>query len=401
MASSYTSGELIDRARADTGLHEFGSGHFEVFLDALCVDLGSGMLSEFGRDFLARLAVRNLKSRLRFMDALRANPEVRHVPIPRMVRIMGFPRSGTTLLHNLLAGVGVGRSLLRWELIEPLPPPEAATYATDPRIARVQASLEPLRGRGLEAMHWVDAADPEECPWGFLDLTGLLGRGAMSVLPAWSEAVCWEGRRHRETYEEYRWLIQLLLWRNPMPDGRILVLKSPADTARLETFAEVFPETSFVLAHRDPYRCLTSVVRVGEIITDPFLEPGCAAARTERGVRMCRRMLGDQAGAMVAAAQAMPDRLRSIDYAALMADPGTVVSEVLESLSVPCDADLARRGIAEFLAAQRAGKREKPPAQYDDYGLSHERVLAGSEFATYVETFGVSVEGERVTDPVS
>jgi len=401
MASGHTSGELIDRARADTGLHDLGSGHVEVFLDALCVDLASEMLSDFGRDFLARLAVRNLKSRLRFMDALRSNPEIARVPIPRIIRIMGFPRSGTTLLHNLLAGVGVGRSLLRWELLEPLPPPEAATYATDPRIARIQASMEPLRGGGLEAMHWVDAADPEECPWGFLDLTGLLGRGAMSVLPAWAAAVCWEGRTHRETYEEYRRLIQLLLWRNPLPEGHVLVLKSPADTARMETFAEVFPEASFVLAHRDPYRCLTSLVRVGEVITEPFLEPGYAAARTERGVGMCRRMLGDQAGAMVTATQAMPDRLRSIDYSALMADPGSAVSGVLESLSIPVDAALGRQRITRFLAAQRSGKREKPPAEYDDHGLSHDQVLADTDFATYVETFGVGVEGERVTDPVS
>ena len=196
-------------------------------------------------------------------------------------------------------------------------------------------------------------------------------------------------------------MIQLLLWRNPMPVSQVLVLKSPVDTDRMESFAEVFPEASFVLTHRDLFRCVTSAVRVGEIITDPFLAPGQATARTERGLRMTVRLLGDSAGAMVTAATTMPDRIRSIDYAELMADPGGVVRGVLESLSVPVDPDLASSRIADFLTGQRGGKRDKPPAQYDEHGLTHDGLLADPCFARYVEAFGVSVEGERVTDPVS
>ena len=30
-------------------------------------------------------------------------------------------------------------------------------------------------------MHWVEATDPEECTWGFLDLSGLIGRGIRAI----------------------------------------------------------------------------------------------------------------------------------------------------------------------------------------------------------------------------
>jgi hypothetical protein len=59
---------------------------------------------------------------------------------------MGFPRSGTTFLHNLMALHPEARALLRWELVHPVPPPEALTHATDPRIERTQRALTVLRG---------------------------------------------------------------------------------------------------------------------------------------------------------------------------------------------------------------------------------------------------------------
>ena len=70
--------------------------------------------------------------------------------------------------------------------MEPLPPPSLETYKTDPRIEKVQASIEPLRGSLLERMHWVNADEPDENAWGFIDCTGLLGRGIGPIMPTWA-----------------------------------------------------------------------------------------------------------------------------------------------------------------------------------------------------------------------
>ena len=109
-------------------------------------------------------------------QTLREHPEIASVPIPRIVYITGLERSGTTLLHNLFALHCYGRALLRWELMEPVPPPEVQTYATDARIGTVQASVDKLRGSTLEHMHWVNADEPEECVWGFIDAVSMLGQ---------------------------------------------------------------------------------------------------------------------------------------------------------------------------------------------------------------------------------
>jgi hypothetical protein len=177
--------ELIDGAIAKTGLDQLGSPHFEPYLDAWCAGLSSGRLSDAGQAFLSRQAACNIETRLRVLEAIRRNPEIEDVRLPPTVRIMGFPRSGTTFLHNLMCLHPNARALLRWELVRPLPPPDAATYTTDPRIDKVQSSLAALRGTELERMHWVEATDPEECTWGFFDLSGLMGRGVTSVMPEW------------------------------------------------------------------------------------------------------------------------------------------------------------------------------------------------------------------------
>jgi len=178
-------GAILDAAVATTGLYDFGDEWFMGPLEAWAADLEQPNLNEFGRKFLRSLVVRDLARRLRVLETLRANPEIASVPIPRIVYITGLERSGTTLLHNLLAVHRRARPLLRWELMEPVPPPDVRTYATDPRIDAVQASVDKLRGSMLERMHWVNANDPEECVWGFIDAASMLGQAAGMCMPQW------------------------------------------------------------------------------------------------------------------------------------------------------------------------------------------------------------------------
>ena len=393
-----TGQELIDGAIAKTGLDHLGSSHFERFLDAWCTDLSSGRLSESGQRFLARQAARNIETRLRVLDAIRRHPEIEEVRLPPIVRIMGFPRSGTTLLHNLMALHPRARALLRWELVHPLPPPEAASYASDPRIEQTRKALESLRGTELERMHWVEATDPEECSWGFFDLSGLLGRGVSSVAPEWVDAVIEPSVRHSETYEEYRLLIKLLLWRNPPPADGLLILKCPTDSDQIETFLDVFPEAKVVLCHRDPFRTLTSNLRIQEVICGPHLANPTTmniGAVDDRMLQIHR----DFADGMVAAAGAAPDRIASVQYATLMTDPSAAVLTAFEDLSVPADASLIKRAIARLVADQAHGRRAAPAAAYGTYGYSAAGVRADPSMDAYTEAFGVPNENERISAP--
>lgn len=400
MASGVITGqELIDGAIAKTGLSEVGSRHFERFLDAWCADLSSGRLSEAGRAFLARQAVRNLEMRLRLLETLRRHPEIEEVRLPAIIRIMGLPRSGTTFLHNLMSLHPSARALLRWELVHPLPPPDAASYTTDPRIEKVRSSLAPLRGSELERMHWVEATDPEECTWGFFDLSGLMGRGVAGAMPEWAGAVIDPSSQHHGTYEDYRRLVKLLLWRNPIPADGLLILKCPTDTDQIQTFLDVFPEAKVVLCHRDPFRTLTSNCRIQEVINRPHLA-GPNAVTTGTGDAQLMRHHREFASAMVAAAARMPDRIASVLYSDLMADPTGVVAGAFQQLGVAVDASQMKRLAARFVADQQRGHRAVPPADYHAYGYAAATVRGDPPIAAYMEAFGIPREEVRISAPI-
>lgn len=389
--------DLMDEAAAWTGLDDFGSRHFVEPLECWTADLDSRLLAEGGRAFLERLAVRNLCTRLEVTKALADHPEILEVRLPQIVLIAGFARSGTTLLHNLMSCHPGTRALLRWELMRPLPPPEAATWATDPRIASVQASIEPLRGGAVERMHWVNADEPEECPWGFYDCTGLLGRGCAGVMPQWRDYLV--RRTSRSTFDEYRRLIQLLLWKNPPPAGTVLVLKSPTTTSNLHAFAEAFPEAKYVFTHRDPYRVVVSSAAVMDAICTPFCVEGePALADDGHRDRQTLSLLSAAADAMERFSAAHAERIVHVHYPDLLADPVAAIDAAFEALALPIPAGAPER-IEAFLHRQRHGHRATPPSSYDDYGYTFDDVWAEPALASYCSTFNVRPEPKRLVEP--
>ena len=91
---------LLQKARQKTGLSDFGDDWFMGSLEAYLGALDGPQISEFGREFLARQAVKDLSRRLAIIDCLKQHPEIEGTPIPPILYITGHERSGTTLLHN-------------------------------------------------------------------------------------------------------------------------------------------------------------------------------------------------------------------------------------------------------------------------------------------------------------
>jgi hypothetical protein len=381
--------DLLRAAEARTGLSDWGDQWFRQPLAAWVEDLHSDHLNDTGRSFFTSLAVRDLCRRLEVIDTLRRHPEIDDVVIPPIVYITGTIRSGTTLFHNVMSLHGQSKALLRWELMEPIPPPERATARTDPRIARVQASIDKRRGTPLEAMHWVNADEPEECQWGFIDFVSLLAGAAGGCMLAWGEFS--DTADYTRVFENYRRLIQLLLWKNPPPEGGFLVLKAPQVATHLEAFSAVFPEARFLVTARDPYRVFASGrAMVGGIVdafvTDDFEPPD--PLPIDAVERVLRSLLDFHASS--------PELMDTISYPALVADPASAARASYAELGLPVDPDLTSR-IDAFLDAQHSGARVRPPTSLPDPGLTHDQVLARPTVAEFCDRFDVAPERTRIT----
>ena len=245
----------------------------------------------------------------------------------------------------------MARTLKRWELVDPLPPPEASSHATDPRIAEVQAQVDRMRGSYLERMHWVNADDPEECVWGFLDVNSMMGQAPTSWMPAWRASMTETDQT--PAFENYRRLVQLLLWKHPVPEGGFLVLKAPQILHHVGEFSAVFPEARFVFTHRDPFRCTVSVAVLCEALSAAFQHENVL---TNDGRRSRLALAANRAAVAsgIAFVDANPPRVTHVAYPDLVRDPARSFRLVLDDdLSGPVD---------RFLAEQRAGKRAAPPA---------------------------------------
>ena len=81
------------------------------------------------------------------------------------VFIVGLPRTGTTILHDILNQDPANRAPLTWELMFPSPPPEAAVGDDDPRVEACQAHDpdDDLQSELFKAMHPMGATLSQEC----------------------------------------------------------------------------------------------------------------------------------------------------------------------------------------------------------------------------------------------
>jgi len=383
-------------AAMKTGCGDFGDPAFEGPLLAWVRDLANPMINEFGRKFLRRLAIRDLCRRLEVLAYLREHPEILQVEIPPIVFITGAARTGSTLLHNLMATHPDCRPLLRWELMEPLPPPQSETFATDPRIESLQAAIQPLRGSRLEQMHWVDADEPDENAWGFLDCTGMLGRGVTPLMKTWARWI--EENDLTATYRDFRKLVQLLIWKCPPPPGGHLVLKCVMTTVKVAEFAEVFPEASFVLTHRDPFRSLVSSCATGDAICQGLLEapPG---PLHEDGLHGQEAFVSQKRvlRALEALSVSESDRVVNVRYADLMSDAVATTRSIYERLGMNAPEDLEGR-VVGHLREQRAGKRAAPPKKLETFGYRADAVWSDPTVIGYCKSFDVQRERSRLVD---
>src|SRR5690606_6891138 len=138
---TFTEAAILDAARAQTGLSDFGADDFRerlnVWLQSFEEDVNASALTRFN---MFQMTVRYAATRLRLEDLITRHPEILDIEIDRPIIVAGLPRSGTTHLLNLISADSRLRSLPWWEAIAPIPGPDDVPDADglDPRWTRAQ-----------------------------------------------------------------------------------------------------------------------------------------------------------------------------------------------------------------------------------------------------------------------
>ena len=248
--------KLLQTAMNNTGLSDFGENDFRqplaLLLDSLEKEADLSML---GRVIARGDLIRTLENRLGFVELFKQHPDIAEQKIERPIFVVGPPRSGTTIFHDLLVMDPDNRVPLTWETARPLPPPEAATYSSDPRIAQTQDDLDQVDKLlpDFKKMHPMGAQRAQECvTMTSHDFTSMIYLVQFFV-PSYDRWVieC----DMRSALKWHRRFLQVLQWKAP---GKRWALKSPQHLWHLQHIHREYPDALFVQTHRDPVKIVIS-----------------------------------------------------------------------------------------------------------------------------------------------
>jgi len=361
---------LLERARQRTGLSDFGpdgwQDGFEHLVAAIPLDLAG---DPDAVERIETIIVDRLVNRLRVEDwyADRAAEAAAHAVQGPLV-IIGTGRSGTTATHCLLAVDAQFRYARKWELIDPVPPPDLATERNDPRRPR-----EPLE---RNVQHIATADGPAEDR----RIHELSFHESPNVLGVPTYAKYWRTADHTSAFPYHERILRML--HSHRPPYRWL-LKSPESMYSLLPFAEHYPDARFVLTHRDPTKVIPSACSVIAEHTRMRL-PDWTPDR-EFGRDTLEHLLGGVRRAMADRDVIGDDRFIDVGQPELHADPVGVAERVYDFAGLRLD-DHVRTAMTEWSAQNRAGSRGEHRYSAEEFGLTTNEIRHA--FAEYLDRYG-------------
>ena len=246
----------IDRARKRTGMTDFGDEAFRLGLEKLCESLNEeAALSQLGRAAAYFNIVDSLCARLRILDYRKARPEIAREVVKGPLIILGLPRTGTTILYELLAQDPAHRSPVSWEVARPIPPAQEDSYLSDKRIRSVGflMSLAEKLSPGLQSVHAIGAQLPQECVYMLASNFISEQFGFMYNVPGYRDWAL-----QQDMTSAYRWHATFLQHMQVDFRRERWVLKTPPHMAYLQYLLAQYPDASLVWTHREPLTAVTS-----------------------------------------------------------------------------------------------------------------------------------------------
>ncbi len=381
--------KLLNKAQRDTGLEDFGDNSFRAPLQRLLKSLEQEAgLSLMGRMIARQDLLRLLKNRLQIVDTFKQHPEISEQRVDRPLVVVGPPRTGTTIFHDLLALDPDNRVPLSWEVAHPCPPPEALSYQSDPRIAAVQAELDQVDKLlpDFKTMHPMGAQRAQECvAFTSHEFTSMIFDVQFRV-PAYEEWI--NTADVTRMFKFHRQFLQLLQWKNP---AQRWALKSPQHLWHMRALLKEYPDACIVQTHRDPVNILVSISSL--IATLRQLASG--EVDIQDIARHYARWLatGFQHTIDLRNSGELPAKqIVDIHFRDFVTDQVGAVRRAYEHFGLQLNEDVAA-AMQAFLDDNPADKHGKHSYHFSDTGLDLDEIR--ELYRPYQEYFGIMPEEQR------
>lgn len=379
---------VLDDARRKAGLRDFGDEGFLEPLEVLVDSINrEAALNPVGHMIIRGRIVGVLVNKLVAQKTIAEHPEILEIPVEAPIVIAGLARTGTTMLHRLIAQDPTIRSLASWEAINPAPARHKRGRKKDPRFAQAAAAAKGLKymSPGFFAIHPAEPDAPEEevilLEQAFLTTTP----EAMMNVPTYSKWL--EEQNHVPAYQALKRMMQYLHWQRPGIGHDVRwVLKTPHHQEYFDPLLEVFPKATIVHTHRDPLKTspsLFSMLAHLQMIFSDEVDPNRVAEHWLHKIEnMARRTLATRE-------RVNDEGFVDVSYYDLVKDPIPEVARIYEAAGH----ELSPEALEAMGASRKINKQHKygrHKYSLADFGMTRDDVE--SRIAPYRARFKVPYE---------
>jgi hypothetical protein len=377
--------DLMAAATQTTGLNDFGDDWFREPLQRLCAALDDEAELHLAGRIRARAELQViLQNRLRLVELWGQQPQIADEAVRGPIIVTGLGRSGTTLLHELLACDPDNRPALLWELVHTVPGAvggagSAEWIATTDSEIKLMDEMVPA----FTAMHENGGDLPTECIFAFAhQFSSDLFTGLYNV-PSYT---IWKsGRDQAPIYRWHRRMLQTLQWAEPTVRW---VVKAPSHLSALPLVFAEYPDARVVMTHRDPLRVVGSLADLmatlhwmhsDRVAYDGLVEFMCMGVEIQMNGVTAER----QSGALA------EEQISDVRYTELTADPVGTIARLYDGWGLALSA-AAESSIGRYVDARHHGRSGGHDYRFEDTGLdlAEHRALVSE----YQERFGVISE---------
>lgn len=369
--------DLEARAMTSTGLSDFGDfdGDWRARFRALIAAFEeTARLHTVGRLITRQELLRGLRTRLLLTRVRAEQPAIADESIDAPIVITGPPRSGTSILFELLSLDPAARGPLAWEALHPVP---FGGYSPEDRRRLAECEQEFWADVQPEfaAIHELRSDLPVECIT--LTLPGFSGGHWSMVgnIPDWVPDMPANMAYHRAALQT--------LQHGSAP--RTWVLKTPMYLAFVDLVFATYPDAWVVHTHRDPLKTIPSgastlaMVRWQRSEQAELPDPAAPGMGEMMIALMHRRANGE-----------LPDRIVDSHFQDLMADPAAAIEALYDQMDRTLSGEHAD-AIRRYVARRPKGRFGTHSYSPEQWGFDAAEIRKRT--TPYTEYYGVALEG--------
>jgi len=373
--------ELIAAAQRETGVTNLGDESIIEGLNHLVDALNDeARLSARGEQSVQANLVDMLANRLRVEDYLASHPELLERPVEKPMFVFGLPRTGTTLVINLMSVDPSRRCFLRWEAFDSVPPPRPEEMHAGPRYEKSQehTELSLEYAPHISAIHHENADSPTECQFSMAPSFTAQYYDAMYDIPSYHQWLLFEAD-YMPAFRYHKRLLQLL----QAETGGRWTLKNPWHPLFLDSLTTVYPDAQLVMTHRDPVQVVGSACSLLKAVRPMFSDDVDLEAIGRNQIETFDLMIERAAAYKEKHGW---DSIYDLQYADLMRDPIGEIRKVYQHFDEPFTAE-AEAAMAAYMESNPKGKHGRHTYSLEDYGLTDKAVR--EHFGEYCERFKI------------